>query len=130
MTIKKGAYAEINHHLLSALVSLKEMVPQLQDNRVNHPFSRSLGICANVYYHLQTAGVSDYEIKALMQGMRDLVMTWPKRDKTCEFYPVGGYDEYTSEMRMKKMWLNERRLALLDWLIKSVAEQLEQEMLS
>ena len=121
---KQTTEALIDSRLVWALASVKDMVPLFLDNRAEYPFSRNLGICGNVYYHL-LVNETGMDIGPLMAGLHELMMESPVRDKSSDYYPVGGYDEYTSEQRMKKLWHNKHRLALLDWLIKRAAERVE-----
>lgn len=136
MTIAKEFEYVIDSRLLWAITEVRSLVPQLQDNRVEHPFHRKLGICGNVFGALVLQGVTDTptpddvtpDYVLLMNGLRKLIGEYPTRDRSSDFYPVDGYEEYVSESRLGKLWFNKRRLEMLDYLVKACAEQVERQL--
>lgn len=99
--------------LLQCLVELREVVPQLKLGQLHTRFSLKIGICANVHAYFGKHGDESIYLKNIMRQWEG------KATFTC-MYPVGGPEEYDRESLSQTLWLNPRRLELLDWLIEEL----------
>ena len=94
----------------------KELLKNLRRIRDEGPQIPSSGICANMTY----LGTSLPE---------DLLAAWPDGIENPESCPVeGSFDCYCQSGYLGTLWQNPRRLALLDWLIDTIEEELLDEL--
>lgn len=118
----------VKRELLQALQELHTMVPYLKERRMCPCAwwcSPRRGICGNVYGYMQFHGaVSTLEYMRLLE---DTAASWPEAHHGARAYPVGGVKEYQAGENAHMLWLNPKRVELLEWLIATLTEELSAE---
>ena len=119
-----------NEILLIALTELREVAPALADSeyveigfRAYHP---RYGICCNAQDYIRDLTETELEYDKACRALNGYMKQWPEACDA-ESYPVGGWQEYNKGLESRTLWQNPRRIELLNWLIKTLTEELENE---
>lgn len=94
-------------------VSKRNLLVALMSIRDNGAVVRNEGICVNVKA-LLTETNCVYP-KHPLDYLHELMMEWPK--KFSWVFPVGSDNEYYTDAEFNTMWINTKRIELLNWLI-------------
>ena len=116
----------INSNLLNMLSMLKESIETDPDTIYKkHAICKNINLMLyDLYDHLSykdIAQIGSMHISALNRA----ILSWPEihTDNSDGLYPVGGRLEFQKEGSDGTLWLNPRRLALLDWLLSQFIER-------
>ncbi len=92
------------------------------------PFDRGAGICFNTFYNF---GLGHRNREEVNEKLNQLISSWPdikkNEDQTPNtLHPVeGNFDDYGKAAMSETLWENPRRLALLDFMIKTLEKEIE-----
>jgi hypothetical protein len=92
---------------------LLEALRKMRDEGVKY---RDVGVCGNITRVDPNSEELDYVLENLMLG-------WPQAGSS-RLFPVDGRDSYEYERGEDLLWVNPRRIELLNWLITSLEQKL------
>lgn len=100
--------------------ALLHLLTELQHHRA----LPDAGICGNVTYALKDMCMPYEERQKALQKMHVIMRKWPDDAGYDIRYPVeGAAHEYVISVQNGTLWKNERRHALLRWMIKELENE-------